>query len=324
MPQIRITAGGLRRSQVMLTLVTGASGFAGSALIPTLSAEGHTVRAYGRSAERITDSGARPHEIVVGDAIAGSGLDEALAGVDVAYFLIHSMESAPTEFGEREHQAAQNFAAAATAAGVRRIVYLGVLTPADDGHASEHVRSRAAVEALLAGAAPEVVALRASIAIAARSRSFRFLVRLTERLPVMALPSWRDFRTQPVDGRDVIAALLAAGTHGGLPGHRTLDLVGPEVVTYGELVERIRDLLLIDRPRLALPISMTPVASVVAAAIAGEDVGLIRPLMEGLSGDLLPSHPSATELLGVRVHALDAAIEHALGDWERTEPLSAR
>lgn len=308
----------------MLTLVTGASGFAGSALIPRLSAEGHTVRAYGRSAKRITDAGARPHEIVVGDAIAGTGLGEALDGVHVAYFLIHSMESAPTDFGVREQRAAQHFADAAAAAGVRRVVYLGVLTPADEGHASEHVRSRAAVEALLTQSAPEVVALRASIAIGARSRSFRFLVNLTERIPVMALPSWRDFRTQPVDGRDVIATLLAAGTHEGLPGHRTLDLVGPEVVTYGELVERIRDALLISRPRLALPISMTPIASVVAAAIAGEDVGLIRPLMEGLGGDLLPSHPSATELLGVRVHKLDAAIEHALGEWEAVEPLGAR
>lgn len=324
MPQIRVTGAGLRPSEAMLTLVTGASGFAGAELIPRLSAEGHTVRAYGRSAERITASGARPHEIVVGDAVAGTGLTEALDGVDVAYFLIHSMESAPTDFGLRERQAATHFAAAATAAGVRRVVYLGVLTAAADGHASEHVRSRAAVEQLLGECAPEVVALRASIAIAARSRSFRFLVKLTERIPVMALPSWRDFRTQPVDGRDVIATLLAAGTRPDLPGHRTLDLAGQEVVSYGQLIERIRDLLLIDRPRVALPISMTPVASVVAAAIAGEDVGLIRPLMEGLSGDLLPSNPSATELLGIRLHTLDAAIEHALGAWEAVEPLGAR
>jgi len=309
----------------MLTLVTGASGFAGSALIPRLSADGHTVRAYGRSAKRITAAGARPDEIVVGDAVAGTGLDEALDGVDVAYFLIHSMETAPTDFGVREHQAASRFAQAAARAGVRRVVYLGALTPAaGSGGGSEHLRSRAAVESVLAQAAPDVVALRASIAIAARSRSFRFLVRLTERIPVMALPSWRDFRTQPVDGRDVIGALAAAGTAAELAGGCTLDVVGPEVVSYGELSERIRDAMLIGRPRIPLPIAMTPIASVVAAAIAGEDVGLIRPLMEGLSGDLLPSNPDAAALLGVRVHSLDAAIEHALGDWERVEPLAAR
>jgi uncharacterized protein YbjT (DUF2867 family) len=140
----------------------------------------------------------------------------------------------------------------------------------------------------------------------------------------MALPSWRNFRTQPVDGRDVIETLAAAGVADGLAGHQTLDLVGPEVVSYGELVDRIREAMLIDRPRLALPISMTPIASVVAAAIAGEDVGLIRPLMEGLSGDLLPTHPDAAARFGVRIHSLDAAIEHALGEWESVEPLAAR
>ena len=83
-------------------------------------------------------------------------------------------------------------------------------------------------------------------------------------------------------------------------------------------------MLLVDRPRLKLPVSMTPVASTFAAAIAGEDVGLIRPLMEGLEGDLLPSHDDAAEVLGIRLHTLDAAIEHALGEWERSEPLAAR
>lgn len=307
----------------MQILVTGASGFAGAALIPQLRAAGHTVRGYGRDAGRIRKAGGQPDSVVIGDAVAGTGLDEALDGIDVAYFLIHSMEHSPTSFGAREQQAAEHFARAAERAGVRRIVYLGVLAPAGGG-GSEHVRSRAAVEDALAGAAPEVVALRASIAIGARSRSFRFLVRLVERVPVMPLPSWRDFRTQPVDGRDVIAALVAAGTREGLHGHLTLDLAGPEVVSYGELIARIRDLMLLDRPALSLPVSMTPVASVVAAAIAGEDVGLIRPLMEGLSGDLLPTHADAAEALGIRLHDLDAAIEHALGEWERSEPLAAR
>ncbi|MEI2702971.1 MAG: NAD(P)H-binding protein [Baekduia sp.] len=307
----------------MKVLVTGASGFAGSALIGRLASDDLTIRAFGRDAARIRAAGAEPDEIVCGDAVAGTGLDEALAGVDVAYYLIHSMETGADSFGERERRSAENFAAAANRAGVRRIVYLGVLAP--EGHeGSAHVRSRMAVEAALATGAPELVALRASIAIAARSRSFRFLVRLVERVPVMPLPSWREHRTQPVDGRDVISALTAAGLQDDLPGHRTLDLAGPEVVTYGELIERIRDLMLLDRPGLKLPVSMTPVASAVAAAIAGEDVGLIRPLMEGLEGDLLPSHDDAADALGVKLHTLDAAIEHALGEWEQVEQLAAR
>lgn len=307
----------------MTTLVTGASGFAGAALIPELQRSGVAVRAFGRNEQRIRDCGTKPEEIAIGDAVSGEGLDAALDGIATAYFLIHSMEAGDDEFADRELRAAEHFSQAAAKAGVRRIIYLGVIAPSGGG-GSAHVKSRVAVEDALAAGAPEFVALRASIAIAARSRSFRFLVRLVERVPVMPLPSWRENRTQPVDGRDVIATLAAAGLHPDLPGRRQLDIAGPEIVTYGELIDRIREAMLLDRPKISLPISMTPVASVVAAAIAGEDHGLIRPLMDGLSGDLLAEGESATELLGVRVHSLDSAIEHALGQWELVEELAAR
>ena len=126
-------------------------------------------------------------EFVEGDAILGAGLDRALDGVEVAYFLIHSMEGVGNGFADHERQAAEQFAAAAADAGVRRIVYLGGLVPAD-GQISRHLASRLAVEELLLAAAPESIAMRASIVIGARSRSFRFLVRLVERMPVLALP----------------------------------------------------------------------------------------------------------------------------------------
>ena len=130
--------------------------------------------------------------MVEGDAARGTGLDRALDGVDVAYFLIHSMEgAAPARSPSRSAGPREQFAAAAAAAGVRRIVYLGGLVPAD-GRLSRHLASRLAVEELLLAAAPESIAMRASIVIGARSRSFRFLVRLIERLPVLALPAWRD------------------------------------------------------------------------------------------------------------------------------------
>jgi uncharacterized protein YbjT (DUF2867 family) len=168
------------------------------------------------------------------------------------------------------------------------------------------------------------VALRASIVIGARSRSFRFLVHLVERVPVMPLPAWRDHRTAPIDERDVLALLVAAGTSGVVDGALSLDIAGPDLVTYAELVERIRDHMLVGRPRIDLPFNLTAVASLVAAAIAGEDHALIGPLMEGLDGDLLPRDMRAPELLGVRLHSLDAAIERALRDWEATEELAAR
>jgi uncharacterized protein YbjT (DUF2867 family) len=304
----------------MNVLVTGATGFVGAALIPRLQAGGHTVRAYARRPEAVAPG----IEVVKGDAIAGTGLDDALAGIDCAYYLIHSMEpSADGTFDARDRRAAKNFADAAKAAGVGRVIYLGGLVP-EGKEASLHLASRLEVERLLHDAAPASVALRASIVIGARSRSFRFLVRLVERVPVMPLPAWRDFRTQPIDARDVLAFLVAAATTEHAVGALSLDIAGPDVVTYGELVERIRDAMLIDRPPVRLGFNLTSVASRVAAAIAGESIELVGPLMEGLNGDLLPRDDSAAKLLGVRLHRLDAAIERSLRDWEAVEELAAR
>jgi uncharacterized protein YbjT (DUF2867 family) len=304
----------------MNVLVTGATGFVGAALIPRLQAAGHTVRAYARRPDAVADG----VEVVQGDAVTGGRLDEALDGIDCAYYLIHSMEpSLDGTFADRDRRAATRFAEAARAAGVERIVYLGGLVP-DGKEASMHLASRLEVERLLHDAAPASVALRASIVIGARSRSFRFLVRLVERVPVMPLPSWRRHRTQPIDARDVLAFLEAAATTEGAQGGLSLDIAGPDVVTYEELVDRIRDALLVRRPALRLRFNLTPVASRVAAAIAGESVELVEPLMEGLDGDLLPRDDRAAELLGVRLHHLDAAIERALREWEAVEALAAR
>ena len=210
--------------------------------------------------------------------------------------------SADGTFEARDRRAATNFADAARAAGVARVVYLGGLVP-EGKEASMHLASRLEVERLLHDAAPASVALRASIVIGAHSRSFRFLVRLVERVPVMPLPAWRDFRTRPIDARDVLAFLLAAATTEHAKGQLSLDIAGPDVVTYGELVARIRDALLLGRPPVRLRFNLTPVASRVAAAIAGESIELVGPLMEGLNGDLLPRDDRAADLLGVRLHS---------------------
>jgi uncharacterized protein YbjT (DUF2867 family) len=300
-------------------LVTGATGFVGSALVPRLERSGHAVRAYARRPEAVAPG----VEVVAGDAVAGTGLEAALEGIDCAYYLIHSMEPSAEGFADRDRRAATNFASAARAAGVGRIVYLGGLVP-EGKAASIHLASRLEVERLLHDAAPASVALRASIVIGARSRSFRFLVRLVERVPVMPLPAWRDHRTQPIDARDVLAFLEAAATTPHARGALSLDIAGPDVVTYGELVERIRDALLVGRPPVRLRFNMTAVASRVAAAIAGESHELVGPLMEGLDGDLLPRDDRAAALLGVRLHRLDAAIERSLRDWEGVEELAAR
>ena len=305
----------------MQTLVTGISGYVGAALAPRLRAGGHSVRGFARRAAGVR---AQTDELVEGDALSGAGLDRALDGVEVAYYLIHSMEGpgGRTEFAENEQRAAANFAAAAAAANVRRIVYLGGLVPSD-GAISRHLASRLAVEEALLAAAPDSVALRASIVVGSRSRSFRFLVRLIERLPVLALPAWRVHRTRPIDGRDVLEFLAAAAT---APADRagSWDVAGPDLMTYEQLIERIADAMLVRRPRLAVNVTMTPVASVVASAVAGEDVGLIGPLMESLEHDLLPRDDRAPAAFAVRLHGFDSAVERALRDWESEEALRAR
>ena len=307
----------------MRILVAGASGAIGSELVPALIAEGHEVRAGGRDARRLAGAlGPGPAQPAVLDVERAAGLGAALDGVEVAYYLVHSMErsDAQADFAARELRGAENFAAACRTAGVRRTVYLGGLVPA--GVPSRHLASRLAVERALADGAPEALALRASIVIAARSRSFRLLVHLVERMPLLALPSWQRFRTQPLDGRDVPALLAAAAGARGLAG--TLDIAGPDVLSYGEMLREIADLMLVARPAVTLPVSLTQYAARIAAAIAGETPELVLPLMEGLEGDLLPRDDHAAELLGVRLHSFSAAVEHALRELEASEPVAAR
>jgi uncharacterized protein YbjT (DUF2867 family) len=302
----------------MHVLITGTSGYIGSRLAPRLQRDGHSIRGFSRH------PAPAPFPVFEGDAVTGRGLEQALTGSDVAYFLIHSMEPSPNgSFAARDRAAAENFARAAQAAGVRRIVYLGGLIPLG-GPVSVHLASRLEVEETLLAATPESVALRASIVIGAGSRAFRFLVRLVERLPVLALPAWRTRRTTPIDERDMIELLARSATSDRVAG-RSLDVAGPEEVTYGELIERISDSLLLGRPTIGFKrLTVTAIASHVAAVIAGEDHELIGPLMESLSTDLLPGDTDAAELLGVHLHSLDSAIEHALREWEATEPLAAR
>lgn len=304
----------------MNILVTGVSGYVGSLVAARLQRDGHSVRGFARHPERVQAD----LPVVKGDAVSGEGLERALEGIDVAYFLIHGMEPAAADpFATRERTAAQRFVDAANRAGVPRIVYLGGLVP-PAGPTSPHLISRLEVERILLEHSPSSVALRASIVIGARSRSFRFLVHLVERLPVLALPRWRDNLTRPIDERDIVEMLARCATSDAVDGG-SWDVGGPDVVSYGGLIDRIRDLMLVERPTLSLRrVTVTPIASRIAAVLAGEEHELIGPLMESLDTDLLPRDDAIADLLNVRLHSLDAAIEHALREWESIEPLSAR
>ena len=300
----------------MRILLTGITGYVGGALAPRLRRDGHDLVGLARDPSRASVDGGVP--LVRGDVLTGEGLDEALEGADVAYYLIHSMERASNgSFATREEEGARRFAEAAERAGVGRVVYLGGIVP--QGPISAHMASRLRVEELLLEAVPGSVALRASIVIGARSRSFRFMVRLVERVPVMPMLPWSRSRTAPIDGRDMLEILARAATEPDAAGG-SFDIAGPDVVTYGELIERIRDHMVVGRPGIRLPVTMTAVASRVAAAIAGEDPGLIEPLMGSLGSDILPRDERAAEVFGVRLRRLDRAIERALREWEELEP----
>ena len=302
-----------------MELVTGGTGYVGSRLLRRLVEEGRPVRAFARRPELLDDV-----EGVRGDLLTGSGLEEALDGCATAYYLVHSMEAGSNgDFAGRDRTMAQNFADAAARAGVERIVYLGGIVPTEH-ELSPHLRSRLEVEEILLAAVPGSTALRASIVIGAASSSFRILVRLVERLRVLPMPGWRKNRTQPIDERDVIEFLARTPEVPDAAG-RSLDVAGPDVMTYGRMIERIAEALGVGRLPLGFKRSLTPPASAVVAAVTGQPLELVRPLMESLETDLLPRDgQEASTIYGLRPHSFARALDHALAEWEKAEPLGAR
>jgi uncharacterized protein YbjT (DUF2867 family) len=257
-----------------------------------------------------------------GDLLEPESLARALDGCTCAFYLVHSMESGSNGFADRDRLAAENFAGAAQAAGVERIVYLGGLVP-EGGPQSEHLASRLEVEEILLEAAPRSTALRASILIGARSSSFRILVRLVSNLRLLPLPAWRDNRTQPIFEGDAVEYLARTPETPEAEG-RSLDIVGPEVMSYGEMVERIAEAMGVGRMPLRVPATQTPAASAVVSAVTDQPLELVRPLMESLEHDLLPRDDEARRIYGITPHPFERALDHALRDWERAETLVAR
>ena len=305
----------------MPELVTGATGYVGGRLIERLRREGRSVRALARDPARL--AGRADVEGVRGDLLTGAGLEQALEDCTTAYYLVHSMEGvANGDFASRDRRAAENFAAAAQVAGVERVVYLGGLVP-EGGPRSPHLASRLEVEQILLGAIPASTALRASIIIGAHSSSFRVLVRLVERLRLLPFPVWRDKRTQPIAEADAIEYLARTPLTEGASG-QSLDIAGPDVVSYGAMIERIADHMGVGRTPIRLGTSQTPAASAIVSAVVGQPLALVRPLMESLQHDLLPRDDRARELYAIEPRSFDRAVERALREWEAEEKLAAR
>ena len=216
-------------------VVTGATGYVGGRLIPELLAAGHEVRVMVRHPERLRDfPWIDQVEVAVADAGDQKAVERALEGMDVAYYLMHSLGSGP-DFESTETRIAQAFAAAAEAAHLGRIIYLGGLTHDED--LSAHMRSRLQVEDILLSSTVPTIVLRAAVIIGSGSLSFEMVRYLTERLPAMVTPKWVNTRTQPIAIRDVLRYLVASAS---IPGqiNRAFDIGGPDVLTYQEMMQQ--------------------------------------------------------------------------------------
>jgi uncharacterized protein YbjT (DUF2867 family) len=296
-------------------LVTGASGYIGGRLVPGLLDAGHAVRCMARDPGKLSD---RPWsdaiEIAAADVLDPAAVRRALQGIDVAYYLIHSLGTGAS-FEERDREGARVFAAAAKAAGLRRIIYLGGIISGESGELSPHLRSRAEVgDILLASGVPTAV-LQAAVIIGSGSASFEMLRYLTERLPAMVTPKWVSTRIQPIAVRDVLRYLVGCAT---LPAgvSRRFDVGGPDILTYAEMMHRYAAVAGLRRRALVPVPLLTPgLSSLWVGLVTPVPAALARPLVESLRNEVVCSeHDIAAYIPDPPdgLASLDRAIELAL------------
>ncbi len=294
----------------MRILLTGATGYVGGVLLPELERRGHDVRCLVRRPEKLAGKAGSRTEIVTGDASATADLTRACAGIDVAYWMVHSMESG-VDFERADRLAAERFAAAATAGGVRRIIYLGGLGDDDDDQLSPHLRSRHEVGAILRASGLDVVEFRASIVIGAGSFSFDLVRTLVERLPVMICPAWLATPTQPIAIGDVVAYLAAAAD---LPpgGARIFEIGGPDRVSYGAIMQEYARQRGLVRLMIPVPVLTPRLSSLWLKLVTPRYAKVGRKLIDGLKNPTVVRSDAALREFGVRPRNLAAAVRDAV------------
>ena len=292
--------------------VAGATGYIGGLLCKRLREAGQEVRALARRPERAEDLREAGCEVRRADVLDPEALGPALDGAEVAYYLVHSMgRGSDGDFAERDRLAAGNFAAAAAAAEVKRIVYLGGL-----GEGSKHLDSRHATAELLREGSVPVTYFRAAAVIGAGSESFRTVLYLVRRLPVMVTPRWVDTRTQPIAIDDAIAYLAAAADLE-RPVDREIQIGGPDVTTYGGMIDALATVIGRRRPiRITVPVLSPRVSSLWIGLVTPVDAGVAKPLIEGLATETVVDDRSAEQLFGAR--AMTPMREALRRAWENS------
>ena len=287
-------------------LLTGATGYIGGRLLRHFEEAGRPVRCLARNAERVQASRSTT-EVVQGDCLDEASLDVALAGVESAYYLVHSM-SAGTDFAEVDRHAAANFGRAAVRAGVRRVIYLGGLAH-QTGALSSHLQSRAETGSVLRASGVPVIEFRASIVIGAGSLSFQMIEALVERLPVMVCPRWVATLTQPIAVDDVVAYLSAALE---LSGSEVFEIGGPDVVSYGDIMRAYAQLRGLRRWLLPVPLLTPHLSGLWLALVTPAQARVGRALVEGLRNPTVVRSPAARETFGIKPMLLREACIRAI------------
>lgn len=295
-------------------LVTGATGFVGSRLARHLRARGLEVRCLVRSAQRpaARELEAAGCELHVGDVLDPSSLRGAGRDVQAAYYLVHSMgRGNPRDFASRESQAAAAFAGMARAEGIQRVLYLGGL---GDRPQSEHLRSRHQTAQILRRDGPPLTYFRAGMVVGPQSESYRTLRYLVQRLPAMIAPAWLQNPTQPIAVDDTLRYLADALEVEESVG-REIQIGGPDVLAYGEMLDRMASVLGISaRPRIPVPLITPWLSSLWIGLVTPVDAGVARPLIEGLAVPTVVSDPSGMELFEIAPIDFDEALRRAVAE----------
>jgi len=301
-------------SQTPVVLLTGATGYIGGRLAPVLEAAGVSLRCLARHPAALEARVSPRTEVVAGDLLDPASLDRALAGVDVAYYLVHSM-GAHGDYLEKDRVAARNFAEAARRAGVRRIIYLGGLATGDEA-LSKHLRSRIETgDELRKGGVP-VVEFRASVVVGSGSLSFELVRALVERLPVMICPRWVSTMAQPI-GIDDLLAYLVAALH--LPGNesRTFEIGGADQASYGDLMREYARQRGLRRIMISVPLLTPHLSSLWLGLVTPVYARVGRELIGGLKNRSVVTDPAALSAFAIRPVGLREAISRAIRHEDR-------